>query len=62
MNRYVAVIGEQKKYLVYAYSPALAQDQIEALLTNRRAQEAQRQEFDAWANGGKRVERTDIEA
>jgi hypothetical protein len=62
MNRYLAVIGDQKKYLVYAYSPALAQDQIETLLTGRRAQEAQRQEFSTWADGGKRVEETDIEA
>lgn len=61
MNRYLAVIGDQRKYLVYAYTPALARDQIETLLTSRRAAETQKLEFATWANDGKRVEETDIE-
>lgn len=61
MNRYLAVIGDQKKYLVYAYAPAQAREQVETLLTGNRAQEAQRQEYEAWVRGGKQVEETDIE-
>lgn len=55
MNKYQAVIGQQKKYEVYAYAPAQAQYQIEQHLTGRTAREAQREEYALWLAGGKQV-------
>lgn len=62
MNCYQAVIGEQRKYEVYAYAPAQAQYQIEQHLNGRRASDAERSEFAAWVAGGRPVEQVEVTA